>query len=145
MTSEDAARNWPKTGDEIDPASFGPFGETQLLRYAAASGDDNPLHLDRDLARAVGLEAPPVHGMLLMSCFEPALRAWRGDLAVARLSGKFLKPVLVGEGVDISGRVVRANEGGRPELTMRLIARGSGGDLAILAEATLVPGCGRSA
>jgi acyl dehydratase len=139
MTSENAPANWPKAGEEIDTVSFGPFGETQLLRYAAASGDDNPLHLDRDLARAAGLEAPPVHGMLLMSCFEPTLKAWRGDLAVTRLSGKFLKPVFVGEGVDISGRVVRASEGERRELTMRLIARGSGRDLAVLAEATLVP------
>ncbi|SFK04932.1 MaoC family dehydratase [Methylocapsa palsarum] len=138
MTSLNAPANWPKAGDEIDPAKFGPFGESQLLRYAAASGDDNPLHLDRDLACAAGLEAPPVHGMLLMSCFEPALRVWRGDLVVARLAGKFLKPILVGEGVEISGRVVRASADGRPELTMRLIARGFGGDLAILAEATLV-------
>lgn len=130
--------DWPKVGDEIDPQSFGPFDRAALARYAMVSGDDNPLHLDPVVAKAVGLEAPPVHGMLMLSCFEPAIRQWRRDLFVARLTGKFLRPVLAGEGIRISGRVVRRQDIPRPELVLRLIARGPNDDLAILGEATVL-------
>ncbi|QBR71393.1 hypothetical protein CU048_08995 [Beijerinckiaceae bacterium] len=134
-----APPDWPKVGDEIDEQSFGPFDRTALARYAEVSGDDNPLHLDPDVAKAVGLAAPPVHGMLMLSCFEPALRAWRPDLFIAGLSAKFLRPVLAGEAIRISGRVVRRQDLPTPKLMLRMIARGPNQDLAILGEATVLP------
>lgn len=131
--------DWPKVGDTIGRHEFGPLDTGRLARYALASGDDNPLHLDAALAAAVGLAAPPVHGMLMMSFFEPALRRWRRDLAISRLSGKFLRPVFVGGSVCVTGRVARATAAPEPELLLRLMAHGEAGDLAILAEATLGP------
>ena len=86
--------SWPKAGDAISARNFGPFEQDALARYAVVSGDDNPLHLDPDAAKAAGLAGPPVHGMLLLSCFEPLIMGWRGDLFIARLSAKFLRPVL---------------------------------------------------
>jgi acyl dehydratase len=135
---EFAPVDWPKVGQTIDRRDFGPFAPEQLARYAEISGDDNPLHLDPHVAEAAGLERPPIHGMLMMSCFEPALRQWRSDVAICRLSGKFLRPVLVGESISVSGRVVRSSLAPRPELLLRLMAHGPNGDLAILAEATLL-------
>ena len=138
-----APPDWPKTGDEIRAQNFGPFAREALARYAAVSGDDNPLHLDPNAARAAGLAGPPVHGMLLLSCFEPLIMRWRRDLFIARLSGKFLRPVLAGEGIRVSGRVVRSRDVPRPELTLRLIARAQNKDLAILGEAAVwykIPG-----
>lgn len=129
--------DWPPAGQEFGPVNFGPFGPSDLVRYAAASGDDNPLHLDAAIAKAAGLDAPPVHGMLMMSCFEPAIAAWRPDLAIARLSAKFLRPVLSGESIAILGRVVRSGWDGRPQLVLRLTARGVDGALSILGEAVL--------
>lgn len=133
-----APEDWPKTGEEIGPRSFGPFDRERLARYAAVSGDDNPLHLDARVAAAAGLDAPPVHGMLLLSCFEPTLLDWRRDIAIAGLSAKFLRPVLAGEGVSISGRVVRSSSAPQPELILRLIARGPNHEPVIVAEATLL-------
>ena len=130
--------DWPTKGQEFGPTDFGPFGPDALARYAAASGDTNPLHLDEAVAKAAGLDAPPVHGMFMMSCFEPAIRAWRPDLVVARLSAKFLRPVLSGQGFTLSGRVVRSTEAPRPEAILRLTARGMDGTLAIMGEATLL-------
>ncbi|VFU07467.1 MaoC family dehydratase [Methylocella tundrae] len=129
--------NWPKVGETIGRTDFGPFSGSHLRRYALVSGDDNPLHLDASAAAAVGLEAPPVHGMLMMSCFEPALRHWRRDIIICRLSGKFLRPVLRDGAISITGRVARAVLEPRPELFLRLMAYGPNGDLAILAEATV--------
>jgi acyl dehydratase len=135
---EPAPPDWPRVGDEIRGQSFGPFAREALARYAAVSGDDNPLHLDPSAARAAGLPGPPVHGMLILSCFEPLIVRWRRDLFIARLSGKFLRPVLAGEGIRVSGRVVRRRDVPRPELTLRLIARTQNNDLAILGEATVL-------
>ena len=55
---------------------------------------------------SIGLAAPPVHGMKLLAAFEPMLAAWRDDLVLARLSAKFIQPVLRGETVTLSGRVL---------------------------------------
>jgi acyl dehydratase len=140
---ESAPPDWPRAGYEIRPQSFGPFAREALARYAAVSGDDNPLHLDPNAARAAGLAGPPVHGMLIFSCFEPLIMRWRRDLFIARLSGKFLRPVLAGEGIRVSGRVMRRREIPRPELILRLTARARNNDLAILGEATVrykIPG-----
>lgn len=135
---EPAPPDWPEAGDEIDAQDFGPFAREALARYAAVSGDDNPLHLDPETARAAGLAGLPVHGMLMFSCFEPLIMQWRRDLFIARLSGKFLRPVLAGEGIRVSGRVMRRRDVPRPELTLRLIARAQNNDLAILGEAAVL-------
>jgi len=132
-----APADWPKVGETLPRTDFGPFGPERLACYAKASGDDNPLHLDAAVAGAVGLAAPPIHGMLMMSCFEPALRRWRGDIVIAGLSGKFLRPIFVGAAVSVTGRVARASLSPQPELLLRLMAHGPNGDLAILAEATV--------
>ncbi|MGH6811323.1 MAG: MaoC family dehydratase [Methylocella sp.] len=135
---EPAPPDWPNAGDEIRAQDFGPFAREALARYAAVSGDDNPLHLDPNAARAAGLAGMPIHGMLMLSCFEQLLMRWRRDLFIARLSGKFLRPVLAGEGIRVSGRVMRRRDVSRPELTLRLIARAQNNDLAILGEAMVL-------
>jgi acyl dehydratase len=135
---EPAPPDWPNAGDEIRAQNFGPFAREALAHYAAVTGDDNPLHLDREAARAAGFAGTPVHGMLMFSCFESLIMGWRRDLFIARLSGKFLRPVLAGEGVRVSGRVMRRRDVPRPELTLRLIARAQNKNLAILGEATVL-------
>ncbi len=135
---EPAPPDWPKSGDEIRVQDFGPFDREAIARYAAVSGDGNPLHLDPEAAKATGLAGPPVHGMLMLSCFEPLIMRWRRDLFIARLSGKFLRPVLAGEGIRVSGRVMRRRDVPRPELILRLTARARNNDLAILGEASVL-------
>ncbi|MGA7656710.1 MAG: MaoC family dehydratase [Methylocella sp.] len=129
--------DWPRAGDEIGAQNFGPFAQEALARYAAVSGDDNPLHLDPEAAKAAGLAGPPVHGMLMLSCFEPLIMGWRRDLFIARLSAKFLRPVLAGDGIRVMGRVLRSAWVPKPELILRLTARGRSDDLVILAEAVV--------
>ena len=126
----------PRTGEKI-PVSVLRFDLADLRRYAAASGDDNPIHLDVALARRAGLEAPPVHGMLLIGAFEPAIEAWRADLLLQRLSAKFLRPVFAGESVEISGRVVEVGAGEAPHALLRLLVHNERREIVVIAEATL--------
>jgi acyl dehydratase len=139
MNSNAGALAWPQVGEKLALRVFGPFLQDHLHAYAAASDDDNPIHLDHNMARRAGLATPPVHGMLVMSCFRPALASWRSDLRIARLSGKFVQPLLRGECVEISGRVVQSRESDSPLAIMRLMAHSERRTVVILAEATLVP------
>jgi 3-hydroxybutyryl-CoA dehydratase len=122
----------PRVGEKL-PVRAVRFELDDLRRYAAVSGDDNPIHLDVALAQRAGLAAPPVHGMLLMSSFGPAIEAWRADLTLRRLSAKFLRPILAGESVEISGRVVEVGDG----VLLRLLAHNGRREIAVIAEAML--------
>ncbi len=125
-----------RQGESLDACRFGPFASSDVEGYAAASGDDNPLHTDPTIAARAGLARPPVHGMLVMGCFEPFLAAWRPGVQVTRLAAKFIRPVLVGESIDVSGKVVQAAPDAAAVL--RLTVK-RGGDLVCLAEATILP------
>lgn len=126
-----------RVGDKLSPQNFGPFDLLRLARYAEVSGDKNPIHLDADLARQAGLAAPPVQGMLLMSAFAPALAAWRPDLMLRRLSAKFLRPVLAGESIAVSGRVANVAMDDGLRVTLRLMAHNAQREIVVLAEAVL--------
>lgn len=66
-----------------------------LVRYAAASGDHNPIHQDEDVARAVGLPGVIAHGMYTMALAARALEAWFPGAEVVSLGTKFTHPVVV--------------------------------------------------
>lgn len=123
-------------GQTIAAATFGPFGAEDVARYAQASGDDNPLHVDPALAARAGLAGVPIHGMLIMGSFEPYLRAWRGEARIVKLSAKFIRPVLVGETFEVSGKVVRAPADGAA--VVRLVVKRAQ-DLVCMAEAFVSP------
>ena len=121
-----------RRGEALASRLFGPFDAPAVAAYAIASGDDNPLHVDPTIAAKAGLARPPVHGMLVMGYFEAYLVAWRPETKITKLSGKFIKPVLVGETIEISGKVVQVSEAAA---VLRLMVRREDGELACLAEA----------
>lgn len=78
----------------------------QSKRYAEASGDHNPIHLDEDVAKMAGLPSIILHGLCTMAFVHDALvRHLGGDpLAVKRLAVRFNKPVLMGDTLTIDVR-----------------------------------------
>jgi acyl dehydratase len=67
-----------------------------LLAYADASGDANPIHRSDEAARAVGLPGVLAHGMLTLGLACSAVADWAGSSdAVVEFGGRFVKPVLV--------------------------------------------------
>jgi acyl dehydratase len=93
-------------GRELEPRVFKVTRE-DLVAYAAASGDHNPIHQDDEVARSVGLRGVIAHGMFTMALAARYVEEWvgrRGD--VLTLGAKFTKPVPVppeGAEVEISG------------------------------------------
>jgi acyl dehydratase len=67
-----------------------------LRRYAAASGDANPIHADDEAARSVGLPGVVAHGMLTLGLAMTAVADWAGSAdALTEFGARFVKPVPV--------------------------------------------------
>src|ERR1700687_3013224 len=72
----------------------------QIAAYAKASGDHNPIHLDDDFARKVGLPGVIAHGMLQMGLMATvAAEAAGGGTRLRRLSCRFAGMVVPGDTV----------------------------------------------
>ena len=74
--------------------------QDQSVRYAEASGDQNPIHVDDNVARMVGLKGRILHGLCTMAFAARAVieKAAGGDPAkLKRLRVRFAKPVYPGE------------------------------------------------
>jgi acyl dehydratase len=77
-----------------------------LVRYAGASGDRNPIHWSDRVATSVGLPGVIAHGMYTMALAARAVESWAGGPdRVRELGCKFTKPVVVPD--DDTGVVVR--------------------------------------
>jgi acyl dehydratase len=93
-------------GDEMTPLSR-TVTQEQVNAYAEASGDHNPIHVDPEFARAVGLPGTIAHGLLDMGILTEAVARWAGGYEqVASVACRFSKPLLPGETVTCTGRVV---------------------------------------
>ena len=74
--------------------------------YADASGDQNPLHQDEDVARAAGFPTIVAHGMFTMGHLSACVSRWAGGPdRIGRLTAQFRAPVFVGEEIVAGGRV----------------------------------------
>ncbi|WP_300682210.1 MaoC/PaaZ C-terminal domain-containing protein [Nocardioides sp.] len=66
-----------------------------LVAYADASGDHNPIHSDEAVALAVGLPGVIAHGMLTMGLAAAAVAHWTEGAEVLEIGTKFTSPVVV--------------------------------------------------
>ena len=67
-----------------------------LVRYAGASGDLNPIHWNQAFAEGVGLPGVIAHGMFTMGAVVQLVTDWAGDpAAVIDYQTRFTKPVVV--------------------------------------------------
>jgi acyl dehydratase len=82
-----------------------------LVRYAGASGDFNPIHWSERFALGVGLPNVIGHGMLTMALAARVLTNWVGDpAAVVGYAARFTRPVVVpdddqGVALEVTGAV----------------------------------------
>jgi len=116
-------------GDTIEARTIA-VGRDTLVAYAAASGDQNPIHQDEQFARSVGLPDVIAHGMWTMGAAGSVVEEWAGDGGrVVEFGTRFTKPVVVpqdGGAVEVAG-VVKAVDEQTRRATVELTAT-SGGD-----------------
>ena len=116
-------------GDALPPQSF-PVRRLDLVKYAGASGDFNPIHWNERFAQEVGLPDVIAHGMFTMAQAIRVVTDWCGDPgAIVEYLVRFTKPVVVPDGVaedsgarvDVTGKVAALLEDDtvRVDLTAR--------------------------
>ena len=99
----------PSQEQEHPPVVFSAQQEVaadQSLRYAEASGDHNPIHVDPEFARAAGLPGIILHGLCTMAFASRAVvqGACGGDpVRLQRLKVRFIKPVRPGDVLTTEG------------------------------------------
>ncbi|KRF01396.1 acyl dehydratase [Nocardioides sp. Soil777] len=81
-------------GDALGPRTFA-ITRADLVAYAEAAGDPNPIHQDEEVARSVGLPGVIAHGMLTLGLVGRAVDEWTGGAEVVELGCKFTQPVVV--------------------------------------------------
>jgi acyl dehydratase len=101
---------------ELTPTSYA-VTRADLVAYAAASGDPNPIHQDPEVARSVGLPDVIAHGMYTLALAARYVDEQLGEPGrIAELGAKFTKPVVVPE----DGTEVEIVGTWRDERTIRL-------------------------
>jgi 3-hydroxybutyryl-CoA dehydratase len=112
-------------GDRGPACRYGPISRTDLVRYAGASGDFNPLHHDEAFARASGLPTVMAHGMFSAGLLASFVTSWFGAGAVRRYKVRFRERVFPADVLIAEGTVTRvfATPSGerRAELDLRLL------------------------
>jgi acyl dehydratase len=101
-----------------------------LVRYAGASGDFNPIHWSDRVATSVGLPGVIAHGMFTMGIAARAVTGWTGDpAALAEYHVRFGRPVVVpddeqGAEVTVRGKVGALLDDGRARVDLTVTSDG---------------------
>jgi acyl dehydratase len=117
------------------PLIIGPLTRTDLVRYAGASGDFNPIHHDEGFARDAGLPAPLSLGMLQAGMLATWATDWLGAENIRRFRVRFADRVFPGDTLTCGGRVT-AIDGEQVELELECTTQS--GTVAVRAWATFV-------
>ena len=78
-----------QVGDEIPKLIKAPVTHLQLVRYAGASGDFNPLHTDPKIGELIGTGGIIAHGMLIMGFVGQMLSDYIGPTALRKFGVRF--------------------------------------------------------
>ena len=101
-----------------------------LVRYAGASGDFNPIHWNERFATEVGLPDVIAHGMFTMARAARVVTDWTGDPgALVEYGVRFSRPVVVpdddkGAEVTVSGKVGAVLDDGRVRVDLTATSDG---------------------
>ena len=118
-----------EVGTELPARNFR-ITRADLVRYAGASGDFNPIHWSERFATSVGLPGVIAHGMYTMALAGRAVAEWAGDPgAVIEFSVLFTNPVPVpdddqGAEVVVAGVVKRRTEDGLAQIDITATSGG---------------------
>lgn len=111
----------PSVGQRRDLCVVDNLTRTQIVQYAGASGDYNPLHTDEPFARdTVGLPGVFAHGMLTMGMTGRVLTEWFGAEGIVSYRARFAAQVWPGDTLTASATVesVEPVEGGGERITL---------------------------
>jgi acyl dehydratase len=114
-------------GAELGEVVFGPVTRADIVRYAGASGDFNPIHIDEGYARATGAPTVFAMGMLPAGYLAHAVSDWfGGPHRLRRFKVRFSARVWPGDELVCSGRVGDVRPGRVVAVALEARRRGDG-------------------
>jgi acyl dehydratase len=87
-----------------------PVTRSQLVRYADASGDHNPIHTSNRAAEAAGLSSIIAHGMLTAAAMGLPFSPYLEHGYVQELKVRFSGMVYPGDEISVGGHVTGTRE-----------------------------------
>ena len=97
-------------GTKIPELRIEPISRTILALYAGASGDHNPIHIDIDFAKNVGLKDVFAHGMLVMSYLGRAITDTILQSRLKDFKVRFCSITNIGDILTCGGEVIEIKE-----------------------------------
>tara|TARA_A100000164_G_scaffold344360_1_gene343376 strand:+ start:133 stop:543 length:411 start_codon:yes stop_codon:yes gene_type:complete len=123
-------------GYEIPKVVIEPFQQEDLIEYAKASGDYNPIHLDKNFANNIGLDNVIVHGMLIMAHLGKSIANSITISYLKHFSVQFSSITTLGEKLIIGGEVIKIkNFKEKKIITLNLKVLNLSNDVKILGKA----------
>ena len=99
-----------KVGDAIPALVKPPVTLNQLVRYAGASGDFNPLHTDPEVGKRIGTGGIIAHGMFVMGCVGQLMSDYAGPGGLRKFGVRFKSMTHLGDVLTCSGTVTEKYE-----------------------------------
>ncbi len=121
-----------QVGDAIPKLVKSPISHLQLVRYAGASGDFNPLHTDPKIGELVGLGGIIGHGMLTMGFVGQMLSDYAGPMALRKFGVRFKGMTRLDDVITCTGTISEKYEAdGEARITGKVQAADQNGDVKV--------------
>jgi acyl dehydratase len=128
-------------GDQLPSLTLGPIDQADLVLYANASGDQNPIHIDQDFAKKSGLPDVIAHGMLIMSYLGRLLTNAVPQSQIKNFSVQFSNMTHLNQKVICTGKVLEKNSIDNKEVvTVSLKVEDLQGEKKIIGQAIINSG-----
>ena len=120
-------------GYEIPATDIGPFNQNDLVKYAKASGDFNPIHLDKEFAKTMGLDNVIVHGMLIMAHLGKSIANSNSVSSLKHFGVQFCSITKLEERLICKGEVSKIEKNNQKKIvTLKLKVLNLSGEVKIL-------------
>lgn len=121
-----------QVGDELPQLVKSPVTHLQLVRYAGASGDFNPLHTDPHVGEMIGTGGIIAHGMLIMGMVGQLLSDYVGPLALRKFQVRFKGMTHIDDVITCSGTITKKyEENGEGRIAGKVQAADQNGDVKV--------------
>ena len=121
-----------QVGDAIPKLVKSPLSHLQLVRYAGASGDFNPLHTDPKIGELVGVGGIIGHGMLTMGFVGQLLSDYVGPTALRKFGVRFKGMTRLDDVITCTGTITEKNEAdGEARIAGKVQATDQNGDVKV--------------
>jgi len=97
-------------GDEMPVLTKEPIIEVQLVKYAGASGDFNPIHTVNAIGKKAGFNGVIAHGMLVMGFMGQAITNWVPNKFLKKFKTRFIAITKPQDIITVTGKVVKKND-----------------------------------